>query len=126
MDTFEARDQIHCLGSNTENGFHYASNGNINVQIDYFTILTKTAKLDLLKSCANAKTIKRYVGSECYRHVGKYVNSCKICKIPKLWIMDSHFRIVIFLQTESQTVLVSMISTSLLRMDETMFLRSLF
>lgn len=89
------------------------------------TILTKTAKLDLLKSCANAKTIKRYVGSECYRHVGKYVNSCKFVKSQNC-VMDSHFRIVIFLQTESQTVLVSMISTSLLRMDETMFLRSLF
>jgi len=37
-------------------------------------VLTRLAKLDLLKSCAHAKKIKRYLRSKCYRHLGKYVN----------------------------------------------------
>lgn len=37
-------------------------------------VLTKTAKSDLLMSCANAENIKRYVGSKCYIYLGKYIN----------------------------------------------------
>lgn len=74
--------------------------------------------LDFVKSCANAKTVKQYVGNECYRCVGKFVKSQNCA-------MDSHFRTVILVQTEHETVLVSMIST-LLCMDKTMLLRISF